>query len=622
MSRLWILLFSIVLISVSSLEFSELVSYQSYSCRRLDSRWSDYYDPRRIPGANETNETSIGFWFSPNLEDHPKDKQFFLIGATTNKTVEEKTNILVSYDFKGLIILFDNEKTRVRIPLDMGAGSWYYVFVAVDANNNKTHVMVYDAENDKYQRVNGKYTGINGNFSSQDFKLYIGGGKQEMYYSCGAFMSLAAVGKYYEPKDISHARTAIIGYSNKVMHVVEYYFAQLATHVDKTTSWKLKTCYEYPLSLLNSIYNECPTVYEDFLHNRTHIESVEIDGKNCSIILERYIAEGGGGKVYLARILETGETVAYKKQRFGQEYSVAEIEMMKRLKHPNIINIRAVQAVPLNQTSNETALNLVLDYSPQDMYYVTYKYKRDRGAPPRLLRKVFLFQMFRSIAYVHSQGILHCDIKGPNFLVDEATNIVKLADFGSARWLDPNPEVEFSSYFGTEPYRAPELLFRAHHYSYPADIWSAGCVFAAFYNKGRHPFDATGNDNMLVEVMKVLGAPTEADLAAMKARRWNISLEVEATHNWTSWLKHPIEPDALELLEWIFQYDPEKRPTAWQAMQHRYFDDVKKESSYRQGITIPHLFDWTDNEKASWYDYYERLTPSWYKKKYNVVKWF
>jgi len=295
---------------------------------------------------------------------------------------------------------------------------------------------------------------------------------------------------------------------------------------------------------------------------------------------------------------------------------------MKRLKHPNIINVRAVQAVPLNQTSNETALNLVLDYSPQDMYYVTYKYKRDRGAPPRLLRKVFLFQMFRAIAFVHSQGILHCDIKGPNFLVDEATNVVKLADFGSARWLDPNPEVEFSSYFGTEPYRAPELLFRAHHYSYPADIWAAGCVFAAFYNKGRHPFDGTGNDNILVEVMKVLGAPTEEDLVAMKARRWNISLEVEATHNWTSWLKHPIEPDALELLESIFQYNPDKRPTAWQAMQHPYFDDVKKESSYRQGITIPHLFDWTDNEKASWYDYYERLAPAWYKKKYNVVKWF
>lgn len=48
--------------------------------------------------------------------------------------------------------------------------------------------------------------------------------------------------------------------------------------------------------------------------------------------------------------------------------------------------------------------------------------------------QVYMYQLFRSLAYIHSQGVCHRDIKPQNLLVDPETAILKLCDFG--RWVD------------------------------------------------------------------------------------------------------------------------------------------------------------------------------------------
>lgn len=48
------------------------------------------------------------------------------------------------------------------------------------------------------------------------------------------------------------------------------------------------------------------------------------------------------------------------------------------------------------------------------------------------LSQVYMYQLFRSLAYIHSQGVCHRDIKPQNLLVDPDTAILKLCDFG--RW--------------------------------------------------------------------------------------------------------------------------------------------------------------------------------------------
>lgn len=77
--------------------------------------------------------------------------------------------------------------------------------------------------------------------------------------------------------------------------------------------------------------------------------------------------------------------------------------------------------------------------------------------------QLYMYQLFRSLAYIHSLGICHRDIKPQNLLLDPETAVLKLCDFGSAKQLlQGEPNV---SYICSRYYRAPELIFGAINYT-------------------------------------------------------------------------------------------------------------------------------------------------------------
>ena len=65
--------------------------------------------------------------------------------------------------------------------------------------------------------------------------------------------------------------------------------------------------------------------------------------------------------------------------------------------------------------------------------------------------------MLRGLAYIHAQGIAHRDLKPQNLLLDPATHLIKICDFGSAKRLIKDDSSV--SYICSRHYRAPELLF-------------------------------------------------------------------------------------------------------------------------------------------------------------------
>jgi len=189
--------------------------------------------------------------------------------------------------------------------------------------------------------------------------------------------------------------------------------------------------------------------------------------------------------------------------------------------------------------------------------------------------------MFRALAFLHSRNIFHCDLKPDNFLVDNTTNIAKLADFGSAKNMsDPG---KFRSYVVTRPYRAPELLLNSTKYSYPVDVWAAGVTMGSLWAAGRSIFFAHDNLGMLDKMYALLGEPTPEDMEAMQGTLdYNSS---EPFHgNWTLSFKRDIDPLALDLLKKIFQYNPNKRPIARQILAHPYFDELREEGFYRKKL--------------------------------------
>ena len=112
---------------------------------------------------------------------------------------------------------------------------------------------------------------------------------------------------------------------------------------------------------------------------------------------------------------------------------------------------------------DEVYLNLVLEYVPETVYRASRHYVKLKQPMPILQVKLYMYQLLRSLAYIHSVGICHRDIKPQNLLLNPSTGVLKLCDFGSAKILvagEPNV-----SYICSRYYRAPELIFGATNYT-------------------------------------------------------------------------------------------------------------------------------------------------------------
>lgn len=151
---------------------------------------------------------------------------------------------------------------------------------------------------------------------------------------------------------------------------------------------------------------------------------------------------------------------------------------MRIIRHPNIVELKAFYysngervilyscwvVVRADKTQrDEVYLNLVLEFVPETVYRASRYFSRMRTTMPMIEVKLYIYQLFRSLAYIHSQGICHRDIKPQNLLLDPNTGALKLCDFGSAKILVENePNV---SYICSRYYRAPELIFGATNYT-------------------------------------------------------------------------------------------------------------------------------------------------------------
>ena len=153
---------------------------------------------------------------------------------------------------------------------------------------------------------------------------------------------------------------------------------------------------------------------------------------------------------------------------------------MRIVRHPNIVELKAfyysngdrvrdtdtlmgVQTALMAAQKDEVYLNLVLEFVPETVYRASRHFNKIKTTMPILEVKLYIYQLFRSLAYIHSQGICHRDIKPQNLLLDPNSGILKLCDFGSAKILVENePNV---SYICSRYYRAPELIFGATNYT-------------------------------------------------------------------------------------------------------------------------------------------------------------
>ena len=282
---------------------------------------------------------------------------------------------------------------------------------------------------------------------------------------------------------------------------------------------------------------------------------------NSDFKIIKKIGSGAFGVIWSVE-MNDGRKLSLKKVLQDPRYKNRELSIIQELNHKNCIKLIEFKQI---KESGNLYLELFTELFPTDLH----KYLLEKQVLPTNLIKIFGYQLFNGLSYIHSIGITHRDIKSSNILIDPETGRLQICDFGSAKKLLPD---EYSvSYISTRCYRAPELLYGSEYYTSQIDIWAAGCVMCEMYNNGNEVFSASSNYDLIEIIIKAIGHPTEEDFDDMKATQQIGQGKQKPLH---ISLHHQFDEQFYDLLQKIFVYSPKKRITAEEAKNHPFFEGV------------------------------------------------
>lgn len=189
--------------------------------------------------------------------------------------------------------------------------------------------------------------------------------------------------------------------------------------------------------------------------------------------LGRVLGHGNFGRVHAARDLRTGRGVAVKvldkdkMLRTGMmEQIKREIAVMKRVSHPNIVELHEVMAT---RSKIYLALELVRGGELFARIVRAGRVKED------VARRYFR-QLIHAVDFCHARGVYHRDLKLENLLLDDAGNL-KVVDFGLSALADhARSDGLLHTLCGTPGYVAPEVFRNKGYDGAKADIWSCGVI--------------------------------------------------------------------------------------------------------------------------------------------------
>ncbi|OQR70122.1 glycogen synthase kinase-3 beta-like, partial [Tropilaelaps mercedesae] len=207
--------------------------------------------------------------------------------------------------------------------------------------------------------------------------------------------------------------------------------------------------------------------------------------------------------------------------------------------------------------------------------------------------QLYLYQLLRGTAYMHSKKISHRDIKPQNILIETSTSLLKICDFGSAKQLNEGePNV---AYICSRFYRAPELILGNTNYDVSVDTWAVGCVFAELFIL-KPVFFGDSSIGQLTEIIRVLGTPTPDQMDKLHPRFPKMQKKRDPMPLMKV-LKNKPSLKAIHLLTKMLQYTPECRIRCWDALAEPFFDDLRRLGARQpDGRPLPNLFDFTPKE--------------------------
>ncbi|UMM29837.1 hypothetical protein L5515_011997 [Caenorhabditis briggsae] len=311
------------------------------------------------------------------------------------------------------------------------------------------------------------------------------------------------------------------------------------------------------------------------------------------------IGTGAYGTVCAAECTRSGTRVAIKK--FNRPFqsiiharrTFRELRLLRCMRHENIIDLLDVF------TPNENMNDI------EDVYFVSMLMGADLSNILKIQRlnddhiQFLVYQILRGLKYIHSADIIHRDLKPSNIAVNEDCEL-KILDFGLARQTDS----EMTGYVATRWYRAPEIMLNWMHYTQTVDIWSVGCILAELIT-GKTLFPGSDHIDQLTRIMSVTGTPDEEFLkkiSSEEARNYIRNLPKMARRDFKR-LFAQATPQAIDLLEKMLHLDPDRRPSAKEAMEHEYLQAYHDESDE----PIAEEMELNDDVKADTIDEWKKI---------------
>ncbi|KAL2911672.1 hypothetical protein HK105_208880 [Polyrhizophydium stewartii] len=293
-------------------------------------------------------------------------------------------------------------------------------------------------------------------------------------------------------------------------------------------------------------------------------------------LLGEKIGKGAFGKVKEGVCSETLKRVAIKiigrkrlrKVPNGVENMIREIKMLRRLKHPNVVTLVDVFAKVEDQDGNVgifpwfTTIEeepivwlyddgreeekdvkvlkwyLILEFCPCSLQVLLEQCDDHKISLAQAHR--YFVQLMDGLSYLHSQSIIHRDIKPGNMLIT-SDGVLKISDFGVAEQFDvySGQAMQSEAFAGTHQFLSPEIA--------EVDVWACGVTL---YNmiSGRLPFEFDDDGNLLDLYDKII--------------RGTFEMPAEAT------------PDLADLLRRMLAKDPALRLSVFEIQSHPWTQTV------------------------------------------------
>eukprot|EP01120_Amphizonella_sp_Union-15-10_P015631 TRINITY_DN8079_c0_g1_i1.p1 TRINITY_DN8079_c0_g1~~TRINITY_DN8079_c0_g1_i1.p1 ORF type:complete len:377 (-),score=44.90 TRINITY_DN8079_c0_g1_i1:105-1235(-) len=296
---------------------------------------------------------------------------------------------------------------------------------------------------------------------------------------------------------------------------------------------------------------------------------------NEKYVLRKQIGSGSYGVVWAAQSIETKEKFAIKELHhlFDEQIlkrTLREIRLLRHFDHPNIIPL-----IDLFVTQSKASFDTIYMVFPL-MDMDLHKLINSGAKITNQHNQLFTYQILRGLKYLHSASVLHRDLKPKNILVN-SNGELRIGDLGMGRGESgPSLRMTLLEEVATPYYRAPEgILSKTDSYDRSVDVWACGCTLAELILK-RPIFPGKSSPELISLIIDTIGSPTQDELEKIPDSRYKEflkSLPRKPKCNFRDLFLNA-DPLALDLLEKVFVWDPEKRITVEQALAHPYLKEL------------------------------------------------